>query len=122
MPAEGRQFLGFSLYLKRMWFQIQILKPLSPNLKDPLPWVTLHWKFKGGIKKKKKKIIKPESVLLKILPITKLMIILLTLTMKALQAIALFEECLRLFAASAKSDYLQPGLNSLVTQPDLLFF
>ena len=52
MPAEGRQFLGFSLYLKRMWFQIQILKPLSPNLKDPLPWVTLHWKFKGGIKKK----------------------------------------------------------------------
>ena len=89
-----------------MWFQIQILKPLSPNLKDPLPWVALHWKFKGGIKKKKKKIIKPESVLLKILPITKLMIILFTLTMKALQAIALFEEFLRLFAASAKSDYL----------------
>ena len=43
-----------------------------------------------------------------------------TLTMKALQAIALSEEFLRLFAASAKSDYLQPGLNSLVTQPDLL--
>ena len=42
--------------------------------------------------------------------------------MKALQAIALFEEFLPLFGASAQSDHLQPGLNSLVTQPDLLVF
>ena len=42
--------------------------------------------------------------------------------MKALQAIALFEEFLPLFSALAKSDHLQPGLNSLVTQPDLLVF
>ena len=82
-----------------MWFQIQMVKPLSPNLNQgPSPLGTFTLEVQGRNKKKEE-----ENNHTRISPVenptnNKTNDNIFTLIMKALQAIALFEEFLRLFA------------------------